>query len=61
MFAYVVVVPYWSGAVVEDCVSEREPSWFVVVAYVVEEPSEFSTVVLSVFENEPSTCVVVEV
>jgi len=57
----VVVEPSWSGAVVLEVDCEYDPSWFVVVEVVVEEPFWFSTVWDSVLLNEPSTLVVVSV
>jgi hypothetical protein len=40
----VVVVPFWSGAVVVEFVWDEDPSWFVVVEVVVEEPSWLAVV-----------------
>ena len=56
-----MVEPSWSGAVVVEVDWEWEPSWFVVVEVVVEEPFWFSTVWDSVLLKEPSTFVVVSV
>ena len=56
-----MVEPSCPGAVVFEVVWEYEPSWFVVVEVVVEEPFWFSTVWDSVLLNEPSTFVVVSV
>ena len=56
MFAYVVVVPVCgSGADVEDCVSEYDPSGFVVGDVEVEEPSWLSVDVDSVPLLYPSS------
>lgn len=57
----VVVVPDWSGALVVEVVSLLVPSEFVVSDVVVDEPSWFSVVVDSVWLNEPSELVVVDV
>jgi hypothetical protein len=57
----VVVEPSCAGAVVVEVDWEWEPSWFVVVEVVVEEPFWFSTVWDSVLLKEPSTLVVVSV
>ena len=56
-----MVEPSWSGAVVVEVDWAEDPSWFVVVEVVVEEPFWLSTVWDSVLLKEPSTLVVVSV
>ena len=56
-----MVEPSWPGEVVVEVDWEYEPSWFVVVEVVVEEPFWFSIVCDSVLLKEPSTLVVVSV
>ena len=55
-----MVEPSCAGAVVVEADCAEEPSWFVVVEVVVEEPSRFSVVEDEVWLYEPSSFVVVE-